>query len=105
MGVLRVSLSKKLWFYSSPKDPLEVVENKYAILNKEQYLLQNLMESKEIPLENTESQRKATPTKFILPLEEDEATFENDRTNEVQVCLYFSAALTNGLLSLFLFVE
>lgn len=66
---------------------MEIVENKYAILNKEQYLLQNLTQSKEIPTENTESLRKATPTKFILPLqeEEEEANFTND--SQKQVCL------------------
>lgn len=68
--------------FSSPKDPLEIVENKYAILNKEQYLLQQLSESKDIPTENTESLRKATPTKFILPLEE-ETNFENGIRKEV----------------------
>lgn len=72
--------------FSSPKDPLEIVENKYAILNKEQqYLLQNMtMESKEIPVENTESHQKATPSKFILPLEEDETkNYGNDTPKQV----------------------
>lgn len=51
---------------------MEIVENKYAILNAEQYLLRNMSKAKEIPLENTEfhETRKATPTKFILPLED-----------------------------------
>lgn len=64
---------------------MEIVENKYAILSKEQYLLQSLTESKEIPSENTESPRKATPTKFILPLEEDETTTYENETQK-QVC-------------------
>lgn len=77
---------------------MEIVENKYAILNKEQYLLQSLTESKEIPAENTESHRKATPTKFILPLEEDETTCEND--TQKQVCydcfFFFLIPICNG---------
>lgn len=65
---------RSLLIFSSPKDPMEIVENKFAILAKEQHLLANLSPvSKEISVENTEidSYRKLTPTKFILPLEDE----------------------------------
>ncbi|CAH0546228.1 unnamed protein product [Brassicogethes aeneus] len=65
-----------------PKESTELIDNKFAILEAEQLLLQeaeklikqNRHNSKEIPKENQdflEGQRKSTPTKFILPLEDE----------------------------------
>lgn len=60
------------FYYSSPKDPFEIVENKFTVLNHEQYLLENLSLSKEVSTENTEEQdtKNTAETKFILPLDD-----------------------------------
>lgn len=69
-------------FRCTTKDTTDIIENKFAILETEQYLLlecelkQNLNNSKDSPSENSvlldSPLRKSTPTKFILPLDDAE---------------------------------
>lgn len=68
---------------SSPKDAAEVIENKFAILDTEQYLLQNPPKGKNFKNENSQvslvqNSQKTEPAKFIFPLEEPP---ENQNSN------------------------
>jgi hypothetical protein len=59
-----------------PKDTAEIIDNKFAILDAEQYLLQNLTLNDEKPLEeNKVSKSKENQLKFIFPLEEETSLF------------------------------
>lgn len=57
---------------SSQKDTTNIIENKFTILEKEQYLLENLNRTKDTIEDNSidNNTRKPTPTKFILPLDD-----------------------------------
>lgn len=58
--------------FSLPKDSSNNIENKFTILEKEQYLLENLNRTKGTNEDNSieSNTRKPTPTKFILPLDD-----------------------------------
>ncbi|KAL3276180.1 hypothetical protein HHI36_020898 [Cryptolaemus montrouzieri] len=63
---------------SSPKDASNIVENKFAILEKEQYLLENLNTTRDSTDNSIDgTTRKPTPTKFILPLEDVDLIHES----------------------------
>lgn len=57
------------FFFSTVKDPSEIIQNKFAILEAEQYLLQNLTKNNEKLVENTK-QIEQEVSKFIFPLDE-----------------------------------
>lgn len=58
-------------FFRKSKETAEIIENKFAILEAEQYLLQNLTINDEKSIENNKIiTKKENDTKFIFPLEE-----------------------------------
>ncbi|XP_063920818.1 pleckstrin homology-like domain family B member 1 isoform X2 [Zophobas morio] len=68
------------------KDTAEIIENKFAILEAEQYLLQNLSVNDEKSSESIKSlERKNHDTKFIFPLDET-ALLITHSNNEDNVC-------------------
>lgn len=79
-------------FCSGPKDPIET-ENKLSVNSTDHHLQKNISKSKEILIENTETleNRKATPTKFILPLDDP---VESEKEN-MEVGRHVEVALKN----------
>lgn len=56
-------------YFSTAKDSAEILQNKFAVLEAEQHLLQNLIKNNEKVAENTK-QMEQEITRFIFPLDE-----------------------------------